>query len=80
VFQPGTQHLMRGTPLSSDPLLGCDVEIHSVNGIAYRGRVIGIRNHAELGDLFELGSEHDPSYRRLVYVVDRPVQIRHIER
>jgi hypothetical protein len=63
--------------LNNKPLLGCSVEIKSMNGIAYTGVVNSIRDGGELGELFELGSAQDPNYRRLVYVVDRLTQIRH---
>jgi hypothetical protein len=41
----------------------------------YSGTVLSIRPDAELGELFELGSDDDPGYRRLVYVADRQAQI-----
>jgi hypothetical protein len=63
----------------NDPMLGRHVEIRSVNGMAYSGVVDTIRDGGELGELFELGSRQDPRYRRLVYVVDRLVQIRHLD-
>ena len=47
-----------------------------MNGMLYRGVVRNVRDGRELGELFELGSRHDPAYRRLVYVTDRPAQVR----
>lgn len=64
------------TAVASDPLIGREVEIHSVSGIPYHGVVVRIEDRGDLGELFELGSVTDPSYHRLVYVVDRPAQIR----
>lgn len=58
-------------------MIGRRVEITSTGGIVYWGVVRAIRPAAELGELFELGSE-DPGYRRLVYVSDRTAQIREI--
>ena len=59
-----------------DPILGCLVEIRSLAGIAYRGVVRSIRPGDEFGELFVLGSDENAEYQRLVYVVDRAVQIR----
>lgn len=64
--------------VKNDPLIGRYVEIRSINGMPYRGVINTIRNQGELGELFELGSPQNPTYQRLVYVVDRPVQIRHL--
>jgi hypothetical protein len=56
-------------------MIGRRVVIHSTAGMLYSGTVLSIRPDAELGELFELGSDDDPGYRRLVYVADRQAQI-----
>ena len=65
--------------MNDDPLIGCSVEVQSMSGMVYTGVVDAIRDRGELGELFELGSREDERYRRLVYVVDRLVQIRHLD-
>ena len=60
----------------SEPMLGRAVEIRSNGGIVYRGVVRAVRDAGVFGDLFELTSADDPSYRRLVFVNDRRAQIR----
>jgi len=62
-----------------DPLVGRRVEICSVAGITYAGTVHAIRCDDDLGELFELRSEVDPTYQRLVYVADRLVQVRGLD-
>jgi hypothetical protein len=60
-----------------DTLIGRKVDVYSVNGIRYGGVVLRIQDKGDFGELFELGSATDPSYRRLVYVVDRATQVHH---
>lgn len=78
-FVKSSQRQVHSRCVEIDSLIGSDVEICSISGIAYRGVVNSIRDKEDLGELFELASAHDPTYRRLVYVVDRCAQIRHIE-
>jgi hypothetical protein len=60
----------------SDSLLGHLVEIRSVAGILYEGRVRSIKQVDDLGELFELGSDANATFQRFIHVVDRLVQIR----
>ena len=60
-------------------MLGRVVEIHSVAGMVYDGVVRSIRPADELGELFELGSDSNPHYQRLIHVVDRAVQSREVK-
>lgn len=68
---------MQVTPLL-DPLLGRLVEIRSVAGILYEGRIRSIRAVEDIGEIFELGADANAGYQRFVHVVDRLVQIREI--
>lgn len=61
-------------------MIGRSVEIRSIAGIAYHGIVRAIRDGGELGELFEIGSEENSEYRRLVFVTDRQAQIQDMER
>lgn len=60
-------------------MIGRHVEIMSTGGIVYRGIVRNITNADEVGELFELARWDDPTYRRLVYVVDRTAQVRELD-
>ena len=61
-----------------DPLLGRLVEIHSVAGIAYEGRIRSIKQVEDIGEIFELRSDANGDFQRFIHVVDRLVQIRAI--
>ena len=63
----------------SDPLLGHLVEIHSVGGIVYEGRVRSIKQLEDIGEIFELRSDTSADFQRFIHVVDRLVQIHEIE-
>ena len=60
-------------------MIGRHVEITSSGGILYRGIVHSIHGVDEQGELFELARWDDPTYRRLVYVVDRGAQVREVD-
>lgn len=60
-------------------MVGRNVEICSAGGVLYSGVVRAIHDGGQLGELFELGSDDDSDYRRLVYVVDRAAQIRPLD-
>lgn len=59
-----------------DPLLGRPVSVTSVGGIEYSGIVKEVHDRGADGELFVLGSESDPDYQRLVFVLDRQAQVR----
>jgi nucleotide-binding universal stress UspA family protein len=64
--------------LLPDSLLGRLVEIRSVAGILYVGRIRSIRAVEDIGEIFELGADANSAFQRFVHVVDRLVQIREI--
>lgn len=83
VFKSPTAHPDRPAILNvtSDPLVGCKVEIRSsVDAtITYRGIVKSIHHDPEnLGELVELGSATNAGYQRFVYVTDRRKQVREL--
>jgi hypothetical protein len=61
-------------------MIGRQVVIRSLGGIAYRGVVKAIRISDDGSEVFELGSERDSEYRRFVHVTDRNAQIREADR
>lgn len=58
-------------------MIGRPIEIRSIGGMVYQGIVKSIKSGTD-GELFRLGSAHDPAYERLVVVVDRATQIRQL--